>query len=309
MFSPNQYLDYSPELRIALTQNKPVVALESTIISHGMPYPDNVRIAAEVEAIIRDKGATPATIGIISGRIKIGLSADELEFFGQSTAIEKVSRRDLAQIISSKKNGATTVSGTMFCSQLAGIPIFVTGGIGGVHRGVEQNWDISADLNELINTNVAVICAGVKSILDIPKTLEYLETGGVPVITYRSHSFPAFFTRNSGCQGDFCLENPEEIAELLKTKWQLGLQGGVVIGNPLPKIFALPEQEINQAIENALLQAKENGITGKKITPFLLGKIKEITGGKSLLANEALIKNNAALGAEIAIAYQRLISE
>ncbi|MBC7476357.1 MAG: pseudouridine-5'-phosphate glycosidase [Candidatus Sericytochromatia bacterium] len=301
----NEYLNFSPEVKSALKNNLPIVALESTIISHGMPYPLNVKTAREVEEIIKNKGATPATIGIINGKIKIGLTSDELEYFGSAKDIEKVSRRDLPYIISSKKNGATTVAGTMICANLANLKVFVTGGIGGVHRGVLDTWDISADLNELMNTSIAVICAGVKSILDIDKTLEYLETSGVPIIGYQTNDFPAFYTIKSGSKVDYRIDSSQEIAEFLKVKWDLGLKGGVIIANPVPEKDAMDEDIINQAIISALNEASEQQIKGKNITPFLLGKIKQITSGKSLETNISLIKNNALLGAKIAISLSK----
>lgn len=302
----NQYIELSPEVKNAISNKKPVVALESTIISHGMPYPLNVKTAEEVEKIIIEAGATPATIGIIKGKIKIGLTEKELEYFGKAKDIVKVSRRDIPYVVSMKKNGATTVAGTMICASMAGIKIFVTGGIGGVHRGVEDSWDISADLNELMNTDVAVVCAGVKSILDIKKTLEYLETSGVPVIGYKTDDFPAFYTRKSGSKVDYRFDTPVDTAKFLFTKWDLGLKGGVVIGNPIPVENEMDSETINNAIESALTEADKLGITGKEITPFLLDKIKTITAGKSLESNIALVKNNARAGSEIARAFNEL---
>lgn len=297
------YLDLLPEVEEALQKGKPVVALESTIISHGMPYPQNVETALMVEQIIREQGAVPATIGIKEGRIKIGLTADDLDFFATSKNIAKVSRRDFPYIISSKGNGATTVAATMICASLAGISIFVTGGIGGVHREGEVTMDISADLMELAQTNVAVVCAGAKSILDIGRTLEYLETQGVPVVGYQTHDFPAFYARESGFKVDYRIDTPEEMAEMLHVKWDLGLKGGVIIANPVPEEYALDHSAIEQDIEKALLEAKNAGIKGKEVTPFLLSRMKEFTGGKSLETNIALVKHNAFVGANIAIAY------
>lgn len=294
------YINISPEVKEAIENKKPIVALESTIISHGMPYPENMITAIEVENIIRELGVTPATIGIIDGIIKIGLTKDELEYFSQSKNIEKVSRRDFPHILSMKKNGATTVAGTMICADMVGIKVFVTGGIGGIHRGVEKSWDISADLTELMNTNVAVVCAGVKSILDISKTLEYLETSGVPVIGYKTDDFPAFYTSKSGFKVDFKYDNADDISKFLDIKWGMNLKGGVIIANPIPEIDSLDEILINNAIEEALKECDLNGIIGKNITPFLLSKIKSITDGKSLRANISLIKNNAKTGALIA---------
>jgi pseudouridine-5'-phosphate glycosidase len=300
------YIEYHPEVKAALEQGAPVVALESTIISHGMPYPENVQTAREVEAIIREQGAVPATIGILNGKIKIGLTDEELESFGSRTDVLKVSRRDLPYVLSQKKNGATTVAATMIGAKLAGISVFVTGGLGGVHREGEVTMDISADLTELAQTSVAVVCAGAKAILDIGRTLEYLETQGVPVVGYRTDDFPAFYTRRSGYGVDCRLDTPEEVAALLKAKWELGLAGGVVIANPVPEADALDEQEMEQNIERALSEAKRLGIKGKEVTPFLLGKMKEITQGRSLATNIALVKHNAWVGAQIAKEYARL---
>ncbi|MCP4148538.1 MAG: pseudouridine-5'-phosphate glycosidase [bacterium] len=301
----SKYLDFNGEVAQALADKRPVVALESTIIAHGMPYPENVATAAEVENIIRDKGAVPATIALLKGKIKIGLTEEELDYLGSAPNIEKVSRRDLPFIIAGKKDGAVTVAGTMICAAAAGIRVFVTGGIGGVHRGVASSWDISADLTELMNTSVAVISAGVKSILDIGKTLEVLETYGVPVIGYKTADFPAFYSRKSGFPVDFRIDTPREVAACLKAKWELGLEGGVLIANPVPQKDAFDETAINAAIDTALKEAGEKGIKGKNITPFLLDKVKQITEGKSLVTNIALVKHNAASGAEIAAAYVR----
>ncbi|RXT06339.1 pseudouridine-5'-phosphate glycosidase [Ammoniphilus sp. CFH 90114] len=298
----NQWLDFSPEVREAKEKGLPIVALESTIISHGMPYPQNVETAKEVEEIIRKNGAVPATIGIMDGKIKIGLTDQELEFFGTNKEISKVSRRDFPYIVSKKKHGATTVAATMISAKLAGIEVFVTGGIGGVHREAEQTMDISADLTELAQTDVAVVCAGVKSILDIEKTLEYLETWGVPVVGYKTDEFPAFYSRTSGFGVDYRLDEAEQVAELIRTKWDLGLKGGLVIANPVPESHALKEDEIEHIIQKALEEAKSHLIKGKSVTPFLLGKIKELTQGTSLEANIALVKHNAEVGAQIAAA-------
>ncbi len=303
----DKYLDYSQEIKQAIKMNYPIVALESTIISHGMPYPLNVKTAREVEDIIRNKGAVPATIGIIDGRIKIGLSAEELEYFGKEKDILKISRRDLSYAVSMNRNGATTVSGTMICAAMAGIKVFVTGGIGGVHRGVEKTWDISADLTELMQTNVAVVCAGVKSILDIKKTLEYLETCGVPVLGYKTNEFPAFYTRNSGEKVDYKMNSALETAKFIHTKFELGLKGGIIIANPVPEENEMDENIIKDAIDSALEEAEKTGIQGKAITPFLLDKIKQITGGKSLETNIALVKNNAFVGAEIALELNKIV--
>jgi len=297
-----RHLAFSDEVIRAREAGRPVVALESTIISHGMPYPQNVQTAREVERIIRDGGATPATIAVIGGRIRIGLSDDELEALGNSPDAMKVSRRDLPYVLSTGRLGATTVAATMICAQLAGIEVFVTGGIGGVHRGAETSFDISADLQELAQTSVAVVCAGAKSILDIGLTLEYLETHGVPVVGVGQDAFPAFFTRDSGHRADFRLDTPDELARFIRTKWSLGLAGGIVVGNPVPEAEAMPQQEIAAITEEALREADRRGIAGKAVTPFLLARIKELTGGRSLATNIALVKNNARLGAALAVA-------
>jgi pseudouridine-5'-phosphate glycosidase len=296
------FLQFSPEVQAARAAGKPVVALESTIISHGMPYPQNVQTAREVEQVIRDAGAVPATIAIIDGRICIGLADDQLELLGQSKDAIKVSRRDLAYVLAQKKLGATTVAATMICAKLAGIEVFVTGGIGGVHRGAETSFDISADLQELAHTSVAVVCAGVKSILDIGLTLEYLETHGVPVVSVGQAAFPAFFTRDSGFKSDFQLDTPEEQARFIRTKWQLGLDGGVVVSNPVPEASSMKSEEIDAIIAQALREAGEQGVKGKLVTPFLLARIKELTGGRSLVTNIALVKHNALVGAQLAVA-------
>jgi pseudouridine-5'-phosphate glycosidase len=300
------FLQFSPEVQAARAAGKPVVALESTIISHGMPYPQNVQTAREVEQVIRDAGAVPATIAIINGRICIGLADDQLELLGQSKDAIKVSRRDLAYVLSSMKLGATTVAATMICAKLAGIEVFVTGGIGGVHRGAETSFDISADLQELAQTSVAVVCAGVKSILDIGLTLEYLETHGVPVVSVGQAAFPAFFTRDSGFRADFQLDAPEEQARFIRTKWQLGLEGGVVVSNPVPELSAMKSDEIDAIIAQALREADEQGVKGKLVTPFLLARIKELTGGRSLATNIALVKHNALVGAKLAAALHAI---
>ena len=299
------YIEYSQEVLEAKKANKPIVALESTIISHGMPYPQNVQTAKEVEEIIRKNGAVPATTAIINGKIKIGLSNEELEFLATSKEIAKASRRDFAYLVSQKKHGATTVAATMICAQLAGIEVFVTGGIGGVHREAENTMDISADLQELAQTNVAVVCAGAKSILDIGLTLEYLETHGVPVVGYKTDKVPAFYTRTSSFNVDFNISSPEEVASMIRTKWDLDLKGGVLITNPIPEEDAMEEAFINKIIDQALEEAKENNITGKNVTPFVLGKVKELTEGTSLTANIALVKHNAEVGAQIAVKLQK----
>jgi pseudouridine-5'-phosphate glycosidase len=297
-------MDISTEVQQALKTGQPVVALESTIISHGMPYPQNLETAHAVENIIREESAVPATIAIMNGRIKIGLSQHELEQFAKHTNQLKVSRRDLPLVLSQKQSGGTTVAATMICTKLAGIAVFVTGGIGGVHRENEKTMDISADLMELAKTNVAVVCAGIKSILDIPRTLEYLETQGVPVIGYKTEDFPAFYTPASGSLVQSRLDTPEEIARCMKIKWELGLDGGIVIGNPVQQEDAMDEAIIQQAISAALTDAAEQGIEGKDVTPFLLERINQLTEGKSLKSNIALVCNNARLGAKIAVAYQ-----
>ncbi|UOD27384.1 pseudouridine-5'-phosphate glycosidase [Massilia violaceinigra] len=302
----HQYLLFSPEVAAARTAGKPIVALESTIISHGMPYPQNVTMAQEVEHVIRAAGAVPATIAIIEGKICIGLVAEQLELLATSPDAMKVSRRDLPYVLSQGRLGATTVAATMICAQLAGIHVFVTGGIGGVHRGAETSFDISADLQELARTNVAVVCAGVKSILDIGLTLEYLETHGVPVISVGQPGFPAFFTRDSGFKADFQLDSALEQAAFIQTKWQLGLHGGIVVSNPVPEAFAMQKDEIDSITEQALREARDGGVTGKLVTPFLLARIKTLTEGRSLMTNIALVKHNAQIGAELAVAMRDL---
>lgn len=295
-----KYLNVHPEVKKALAEGLPVVALESTIISHGMPYPKNIEMAKTVSKIIRENGAIPATIAIIDGVLKVGLTTEEIEFLGTSKDVVKASRRDLPFIISKKLNGATTVATTMILANLAGVKVFATGGIGGVHRGAQETFDISADLQELANTNVAVICAGAKSILDIGLTLEYLETNGVPVVGFETEEFPAFYTRKSGFGVDYKVESSLEVASALKAKWDLNLKGGMVIGNPIPKEFEMDYDTINNAIESALKEAEEKNITGKKVTPFLLDRVKTITEGKSLDANIELVYNNAKVAAQIA---------
>ncbi|RAK11915.1 pseudouridine-5'-phosphate glycosidase [Halanaerobium saccharolyticum] len=298
-----KYLEIKDEVKEALAAGKPVVALESTIIAHGMPYPQNIETALEIEDIIRDNGAVPATIGIIDGKIKIGLTKKEVEFLGESDEVIKVSRRDLPVVLAEKKHGATTVAGTMIAADLAGIKIFVTGGVGGVHRGAEKSFDVSADLEELKKTSVAVIAAGAKSILDLGLTLEKLESFGVPVLGYQTEELPAFYSRHSGFNCDYKLESPEHTADILKAKWELGLEGGVLIANPVPEADEIEYSVINEKIEQALAEAEEQGISGKKLTPFLLDRIKEITDGQSLETNIALVRNNAVVGAKIAKAF------
>ncbi len=301
------YLDASEEVSAALAEGKPVVALESTIISHGMPYPKNVETALEVERFIRASGAVPATIAIIGGRLKAGLSVDQIELLGKKgSAVVKCSRRDIPFVVARSLDGATTVAGTMIVAHLAGIRIFATGGIGGVHRGAPETFDISADLEELGRTDVAVVCAGAKSILDLGLTLEYLETRGVPVIGFGSSELPAFYTRQSGFSVDYRLDSPEEIARALKVKWDLGLHGGVVIANPIPEQYAMEKKEIDAIIARALADAETQGVRGKELTPYLLGRIVELTGGQSLEANIQLVFNNARLAAQVARSYSSL---
>jgi pseudouridine-5'-phosphate glycosidase len=299
------YLDIAPDVQHALSTGRAVVALESTIISHGMPYPQNVATALQVEQEVRQHGAVPATIAIVGGRLKAGLSQAEIEQLGRAGhAVTKVSRRDIPFVVASGALGATTVAATMVVAAMAGIRIFATGGIGGVHRGAQQSFDISADLQELAQTPVAVVCAGAKSILDLRLTLEYLETHGVPVVGYQTTALPAFFTRDSAFKVDFRLDSATDIAAVLKAKWAMGLQGGMVIANPIPEAFAMPREAIDQAIEQALGEAAQQGIAGKESTPFLLARVCEITGGDSLASNVQLVLNNARLAAAIAVAYQ-----
>ena len=296
-----RYLNVSPEVKEAIAAGKPVVALESTIISHGMPYPQNVETALNVEKIIRDNGAVPATIAIIKGRITVGCTKDEIEYLGKKgLAVTKASRRDLPVLLSRGDDGATTVTTTMIGAALAGIRVFATGGIGGVHRGAETTMDISADLEELAQTPVLVVCAGAKSILDLGLTLEYLETKGVPVIGYKTKELPAFYTTHSGFQVDYRLDTPQEIADAFRVKLDCGLAGGMLVTNPIPDEYAMDLDYINQNIDEAIEEAKKLGIHGKETTPFLLDKIQKLTGGSSLKANIQLVYNNAKLGAEIA---------
>ncbi|MBL0048508.1 MAG: pseudouridine-5'-phosphate glycosidase [Bacteroidetes bacterium] len=297
-----EYLNIQPEVAQALAVNKPVVALESTIIAHGMPYPRNVQTAIEVENIVRENGAIPATIALLDGKLCVGLNAEQLEFLGTAKDVWKVSLRDMPFVVSKKIPGATTVAATMRIASMAGIKIFVTGGIGGVHREAENTMDISADLTEMANTSVAVVSAGVKSILDIGLTLEYLETLGVPVVTFGQDTFPSFYSRESAYTSPLRLDSATEIAALLRTKWELGLNGSVMIANPIPKTNEVPYEKIEKYISEALTEAKKNNITGKKVTPFLLSYIAKQTKGESLDANIALVKNNARLGAQIACA-------
>jgi len=297
----NKYLDISPEVQAALSENRPVVALESTIISHGMPYPQNVQTALMVEQAIRDAGATPATIAIIGGRLKAGLTPEEIEYLGKKgRGVAKASRRDMPVLVARKQDGATTVTTTMIIAAMAGIKVFATGGIGGVHRGAETTMDISADLEELAKTPVMVICAGAKSILDLGLTLEYLETKGVPVIGYGTEELPAFYTRHSGFKVDYRIDTPEELADAWRAKLEMGLQGGMLVTNPIPEEYSMDPDIINAAIDQALQEAAAQGIRGKEITPFLLARIKDITGGSSLASNIQLVLNNARLAAATA---------
>lgn len=299
----NEYLDCAEEVREALDSGRAVVALESTIISHGMPWPKNLETALEVEATVRDSGAVPATAAIVDGRLKAGLSSAELERLARAGSdAAKASRRDFPRLLSRKGLGATTVAGTLIVAAMAGIKVFATGGMGGVHRGAENSWDVSADLEELARASVALVCAGAKSILDLPKTLEYLETRGVPVIGYKTLELPAFYTSRSGLFLEEKADSPDEIAALLKAKWKCGLEGGVVVANPIPEEYAMKPEIIAAAIDRAISDAGAAGIKGKKLTPYLLARIVELTGGDSLASNIALVKHNAALAAAIALA-------
>src|SRR6185369_1277637 len=299
------WLIRSAPVAAAQAAGRPLVALESTIIAHGMPYPENVRTAREVETSIRNLGAEPATIALIGGRIHVGLSDDELELLGHSGQAQKVSRRDLPAVLANGSLGATTVAGTMICAALAGIEVVVTGGIGGVHRGAEVSFDISADLQELAITSVAVVCAGAKSILDIGLTLEYLETHGVPVLSCEQDNFAAFYSRDSGFRADFRLDDAVEQARFIRIKWDLGLGGGVVLSTPVPQAAAMAFEEVDGLTRQALAEAREQGITGKAVTPFVLSRIKLLTGGRSLATNIALVKHNAEVGARLALALAR----
>ncbi|MHA5219184.1 pseudouridine-5'-phosphate glycosidase [Dysosmobacter sp.] len=297
----NKYLDIAPEVQQALAEGRPVVALESTIISHGMPYPQNVETALNVEKIIRENGAVPATIAVLGGRLKAGLSPEEIDYLGKTgTAVTKASRRDLPVLVAKGMDGATTVTTTMIIAHLAGISVFATGGIGGVHRGAETTMDISADLEELAHTPVMVICAGAKSILDLGLTLEYLETHGVPVIGYGTEELPAFYTRKSGFKVDYRLDTPEELARTFFVKQDMGLGGGMLVTNPIPEEYSMDHEVISKAIDEAIAESRALGIHGKETTPFLLAKIKDLTGGDSLASNIQLVYNNAALAAKTA---------
>ena len=305
--SLNKYLDIAPEVQKALDEGRPVVALESTIISHGMPYPQNVETALNVEKIIREHGATPATIAVIGGRLKAGLSPEEIDYLGKTgTAVAKASRRDLPVLVAEGKDGATTVTTTMIIAHMAGISVFATGGIGGVHRGAQQTFDISADLEELAHTPVMVVCAGAKSILDLGLTLEYLETHGVPVLGYGTKELPAFYTRKSGFEVDYQVDTPAELASIFHAQREMGLKGGMLVTNPIPEEYSMDHEVINRAIDEAIAQANAQGIHGKATTPFLLAKVKELTGGDSLDANIQLVFNNARLAARTAAALCKL---
>ena len=299
--SLSPFLDLSAEVQLALVQGQPVVALESTIIAHGMPYPQNVQTALQVEAEVRQQGAVPATVAVLGGRLKAGLSATEIEMLGQrGPAVRKLSRRDLAFCVASGGWGATTVAATMLVAALAGIRVFATGGIGGVHRGAAESFDVSADLQELAQTPVAVVCAGVKSILDLRLTLEYLETHGVAVVGYRTATLPAFYTRDSAFAVDYQLDSAADIARVLQVQSALGLRAGMVVANPIPLEYAMPAARMEQAIAQALQEASAQGVLGKQITPFLLARVSALTGGESLAANIQLVLNNARLAAQIA---------
>ena len=302
----NKYLDISPEVKAALEAGKPVVALESTIISHGMPYPKNVETALLVEQTLRDNGAVPATIAVIKGRLKAGLSPEEIDYLGKTgTAVAKASRRDLPVLVAQGRDGATTVTTTMIIAHMAGIQVFATGGIGGVHRGAETTMDISADLEELAQTPVMVVCAGAKSILDLGLTLEYLETKGVPVIGYGTEELPAFYTRKSGFGVDYRVDSPEELAAMFAAQRDLGYKGGMLVTNPIPEEYAMPKDVIDAAIEQALRECKEQGVHGKETTPFLLARVVELTGGDSLESNIQLVLNNARVAARTAAALAK----
>lgn len=301
-----EYLSITPEISAAIRDGKPVVALESTILSHGMPYPDNLAFAAEVERIVRAEGAVPATMAIIDGVLKVGLTQDELELMCKGEGVAKVSRRDLPIMVAEKRTGATTVASTMILASLAGIRVFATGGIGGVHRGAEKTMDISADLQELANTPVCVVCAGAKSILDLGLTLEYLETQGVPVLGLRTDELPAFYCRTSGFKLDYNCKDEETVAKIMKAKWDIGLKGGAVVGNPIPEQYAMDPNYMNAIIDKAVAQANAEHIHGKAITPYLLAHIKDMTEGKSFAANLELAYNNAHAASKIAVAYSKL---
>ena len=305
MTSTSPPLDIAPDVAAALASGRAVVALESTIITHGMPYPANVATAREVEALIRARGAVPATIVVLGGRIRVGLDGETLDRLGQAKGVMKLSRADLPFAVAQRRDGSTTVAATMICAALAGIEVFATGGIGGVHRGVEATLDISADLDELGRTPVAVVCAGAKALLDLPRTLEYLETRGVPVIGYGTDDFPAFWSRASGLPAPLRLDTPQAIADLIRAKRDLGLEGGVLVANPVPAADEIPAHEIAAHVDAAVAEAATQGVTGKAVTPFILTRMLALTDGRSLGTNIALIRNNAALAAEIALALSR----
>lgn len=300
------YLSITPEIQEALANGKPVVALESTILSHGMPYPENVEFAHNVEKIVREKGAIPATLAIMDGKLKVGLNEEELMIMCKAENVAKASRRDVAVYLATKQTAATTVATTMIIASLAGIKVFATGGIGGVHRDAQETMDISADLQEFANTGVCVVSAGCKSILDIGLTLEYLETYGVPVLGYKTNEFPAFFSETSGFGVDYKVEDAKQVAQILKTKWDLGLKGGALVCNPIPHEYSMDHSIIDKAIDKALAMAKEKGIRGKATTPFLLATIKELTGGESFASNLQLAYNNARVASEIAVEFSNL---
>lgn len=302
----NQYVDISTEVKDALETGKPVVALESTIISHGMPYPQNVETALNVEKVVRDNGAVPATIAIIGGKLKVGLTEEEIEYLGkEGLSVTKCSRRDLPVVVAKGMDGATTVATTMIIAAMAGVKVFATGGIGGVHRGAAETMDISADLMELAQTEVTVVCAGIKSILDIGLTLEYLETQGVTVLGYGSDNLPAFYLRDSGFGVDARVDSGSEVADMMRAKWGMNLRGGFVVGNPVPEEFEEDREQVTAAIEQALKELDEKGIKGKDSTPFLLARVKDLTGGESLETNIRLVYNNAKVASEIAVAYSK----
>ena len=302
----NEHLQLSPKVAAALAAGKPVIALESTIISHGMPYPQNVETALRCEAAARELGAEPATIAVIGGKLCAGLTEDQIDYLGrEGTKVTKASRRDLPALVAEKKDGATTVAATMIIAAMAGIPVFATGGIGGVHRGAETTMDISADLEELAHTPVAVVCAGAKAILDLGLTLEYLETKGVPVLGYGTKELPAFYTRQSGFSVDYRVDSPEEIARFIQAQRAMAYPGGLLVTNPIPEQYAMPLEEINAAIDQAIAESKAQGVKGKETTPFLLARVSELTGGESLASNIQLVLNNVRLGAQVAVALKK----
>ena len=301
----NELIKLSPKVEAALKAGKPVIALESTIISHGMPYPQNVETALRCETVARENGAEPATVAVIGGRLCAGLTEEEIDYLGrEGHKVTKASRRDLPALVAEKKDGATTVAATMIIAAMAGIPVFATGGIGGVHRGAETTMDISADLEELAHTPVAVVCAGAKAILDLGLTLEYLETKGVPVLGYGTKELPAFYTRQSGFSVDYRVDSPEEIARFIQAQRAMAYPGGLLVTNPIPEQYAMPLEEINAAIDQAIAESKAQGVKGKETTPFLLARVSELTGGESLASNIQLVLNNVRLGAQVAVALK-----